>query len=358
MNPFVIFAMPRSRSFWLSCFLSYGDWACGHDQARYVRSLDDVKSWLDQDRVGTVETGGASFWRLLRYIRPEAKIVVVRRDPIAAAESIMAKGLPLKRDVVVQNLVQIDRKLAQIEARVPEALCLRFEDLSEESVCARVFEHCLEQPHDHAWWAGIAPVNLQMNLRGLLAYHAAHTKQLSRTQMILKRETRSIILKNRPRRMMEGMTFQEETGDTWLRDGQHLFREHCVAVGEDPESWKRKNIPMMRKLERAGLCQIITARCNGRMFGYLTASLGPSVEHDDPKAKVAVQTLFYASPDVWGLGMMLQQAAIENLKARGGHWDVIQREGVRGSGPKLGAMYARMGAEPYGMLHKLSVEGH
>ena len=30
---FIVFAMPRSRSYWLSRFLSYEGWHCGHEEA-------------------------------------------------------------------------------------------------------------------------------------------------------------------------------------------------------------------------------------------------------------------------------------------------------------------------------------
>ncbi len=30
MRPFVVFGLPRSRTAWLSRFLTYGDWVCGH----------------------------------------------------------------------------------------------------------------------------------------------------------------------------------------------------------------------------------------------------------------------------------------------------------------------------------------
>ena len=46
MPPFVVFALPRSRSAWLARFLTWGDWMCGHDELRHCRSLDDVRAWL------------------------------------------------------------------------------------------------------------------------------------------------------------------------------------------------------------------------------------------------------------------------------------------------------------------------
>ena len=66
MPPFVIFALPRSRTFWLSKFLTAGGWVCEHDEARHVRGMDDVRSALGREFTGYVETGAAPFWPLIR----------------------------------------------------------------------------------------------------------------------------------------------------------------------------------------------------------------------------------------------------------------------------------------------------
>ena len=53
-SPFVVLSMPRSRSKWLSVFLSYGEWGCGHEELLNLRGLDDAKAWLSQPYTGTV----------------------------------------------------------------------------------------------------------------------------------------------------------------------------------------------------------------------------------------------------------------------------------------------------------------
>ena len=65
-TPFLIYALPRSRTYWLSKFLSYGDWVCGHDQIRYFRTIDDIKGWLNLPATGSAETGIAEWWRVVQ----------------------------------------------------------------------------------------------------------------------------------------------------------------------------------------------------------------------------------------------------------------------------------------------------
>jgi hypothetical protein len=69
---------------------------------------------------------------------------------------------------------KLDRKLDQIEKRVPNALSVRFEDLTDETTCARIFEFCLGMPHDSARWQQLAPMNIQCHMHGIIRYFRAH----------------------------------------------------------------------------------------------------------------------------------------------------------------------------------------
>jgi GNAT superfamily N-acetyltransferase len=101
-----------------------------------------------------------------------------------------------------------------------------------------------------------------------------------------------------------------------------------------------------------GLIQTMTARSNGRIFGYLQTVIGPTF--DAPGVVQAWHTIFFASPDVRGLGMKLQRAALARLREMGVD-EVIMRAGVRGSGPRLGTFYRRLGAEDLGQLYRVGI---
>lgn len=347
--PFVIFGLPRSRTFWLSRFLTYGDWTCGHDELRHARSMEDVDAWLSQPCSGTVETIGAPWWRLLRHRRPDARIAVVRR-PVGAVVDSLA-GLGFDPAVMRPAMERLDHKLDQIERRVPGVLSVSWDQLSTEAGCAAIFEHCLPCPFDPAWWRDMAGQNLQIDMRAHRRYVDAHLPQivkLGKTALHL-----SIAAMRRDATPPEGVTFQVEDFETFLRDGEGLFKEHLLAVGEAPDNYMNKNIPMMRLMETIGAMQIVTARSNGRMFGYLMAVLSPSLESEGVMS--AMHMTFYADPSFRGLGLKLQRESVRRLKERGVD-EVFMRAGTRGSGPKLGFLYRRMGAEPFGELFKLELK--
>jgi L-amino acid N-acyltransferase YncA len=349
---FLILALPRSRTFWLSRFLQYGEWTCGHDEARHVRSMDDVRSWFSQSGVGSVETAAAPFWRL---VPSGVRMVVVRRPVNDVVNSLIATGISFNREKLTARMRHLDRKLDQIERA--GALSVQFADLVSESACARVFEHCLGLPHDSAWWARLAPVNLQINLASELRYVAAHGPQLRRAEVLCVREIRRLLRGDKPKLGppdANGVTLQEEYFETAWRDARQLMSEHCVEVGETSDSYEHKNIALLQTLSDAGVLRVMTARINGRMFGYLSSVAGPSLEA--PGEIVVNQLSLFVSKDAGrlGLGLKLQRAAIKAFETRGVK-QVYMRAGVRGSGPRLSKLYEFIGAKDHGRMYRLDL---
>lgn len=351
IRPFVIFGMPRSRTAWLSRFLTYGDWACGHEELRHMRSMDDVKAWLAQPCTGTAETAAAPFWRSL----PQGvQVVVVRRPVGEVVESLMRlPGCSFDRAKLIEGMTKLDRKLGQIAARVDGAISVTFDELAQEQVCARIFEACLPYKHDHDHWAGLASVNVQADMRAMMRYFQAYRPALDKLAAIAKHQSLASMAINKAVDV-EGVTFQTEDFDTWVKDARSLFDDHLIKVGEAPGDWERKNIPLMRRIYDADAMQITTARSNGRMFGYLMTLISPSLASEQGIS--AVHTTFFASSDIPGLGLKLQRASLETLRKRGVN-DVFMRAGVRGSGDRLDTIYRRLGAENNGREYRLVLEG-
>ncbi len=349
---YVIFALPRSRTSWLSKFLTYGEWSCGHEELRHFRTMDDARAWFTQECTGTAETSAAPWWRTLRSIAPDTKILVVRRPVSEVLESLMALPVSLDRDKLKAILEYHDRKLDQIEARLP-CLSVDYADLEKAETCKAVFEYCLPYEFDEAHWADWARVNVQCDMRGLMRYFAAYGPALEKLGQIAKHQSLTAMKISEPV-ISEGMTLQTESFDTWVADARHLFDDHLVLVGETPGGWEAKNLPLMRRIYDSGFMQIMTARCNGRMFGYLMTLISPSLTSES--LTTASHTTFYASPDAPGLGLKLQRAALKELKERGVD-HVVMQAGTRGSGPRLATMFKRLGAQDDGQMFRLQLEG-
>lgn len=352
MRNFVVFSLPRSRTAWLSVFLSHGEWICGHDEIRHLRQLEDARSWLAQPMTGTVETAAAPFWRLVQHMRPDLRLVTIRRDPDEVAESAVRCGLASDLDMTVKVMRRLDRKLGQIERRTG-ARSFRFEDLKREDVCADLFEHLLPYKHDSARWAELDRTNLQINTSGLTRYVAAYRPQIERLSGIARQKSLALL---NSRRVPDaaGLKLAFEPLANLLRDGHGLMRDHLAEVGESPDNLAEKNLALLQANEDAGGLQVTVARSNGRVFGYLVTGIGPSAEAEG--RLWACHSAFYASPDYPGLGLKLQRKAAEGLRARGVH-EVVMRAGVRGSGERVSTLYRRIGAQPFGTFYHLDLQG-
>lgn len=316
-----------------------------------MRSFADIDAWLAQPCTGTAETALAPWWRL---IPQDVRIVLVRRPVGDVVDSLMAlPGLTFDRAALTKAMLVHDRKLDQIAAR-REVLSVTFDDLNEETVCQRVFEYCLPYEHDHEHWAQLSSVNVQCHMVGLMRYAAAYGPAMEKLGKVAKNRILASMAVREPV-SADGMNLQTEDFDTWLKDARDLFDEHLIRVGEAPGDWEKKNLPLMRKLFEAGAIQITTARSNGRMFGYLMTLISPSLASESMTS--AANTTFFASPDVPGLGLKLQRAALRALKARG-VGEVFLEAGQRGDGPRLGTLYRRLGATEHGHSYRLELTEH
>lgn len=169
MRPFVVFALPRSRTAWLSKYLSYSGECVGHDIAARSASIDDFFHNFDSGMIGTVETGAMAGWRLLRERFPAAAIAVVRRPIEDVKLSLSQFGIVPRAG----DLEERDAILDEIE-REPGVLSMSFRDLYEQKNRRRMFEHCLIYGWKPEWDARWAHVNVQIDLVAELREVAAN----------------------------------------------------------------------------------------------------------------------------------------------------------------------------------------
>lgn len=343
---FVILALPRSRTKWLSTFLTYADWQCGHDELRHCRSLADVWSWLSQPCTGTVETAGAPFWRLI----PDGVRVVTIRRPVEQVAMSLAVWAGKLAAHLLPHLRYLDGKLDQIERRLPGVMRLEYADLADENCIAYLFQHCLNLPYDPGWYAYMAPANIQVSVLHMQRYVHAHAPQVEKLRQIAKHEMLRRL--RRPVEPIPGVTFQQESLHQAFTDpdGQRLMADECALLGEAPGAWRQMNIPLLQRIEDIGNLHIFTARMNGRMFGYSVMACGEAFHSlTDTEAD---QVSFYADPTWPGLGRKLQQAAIEDLRAKG-ITRVLMFEPAE---TRVGLVYRRLGAKQTGQRYVLELQ--
>lgn len=179
MAPFIVFALPRSRTAWLARYLSYNGRLVGHDVAAKSASIAGFFHNFATDMDGTVETGAMMGWRLFREQFPEAPIAVIRR-PIEDVKLSLSQFGVVPRD---GDLEARDVFLDEIERQFG-VLTMSFRDLYSNENRQRMFEHCLHRPWDPHWDAKLAPINIQIDVDAAL--RAVATNQIAIAAM--KRE--------------------------------------------------------------------------------------------------------------------------------------------------------------------------
>lgn len=341
MPPFVIFALPRSRTIWLSRFLS-GDGQtkpCGHDIGAMLDSLDAIRDALSGPLAGTVETGSARGWRWLRKTFPEARFIVIRRSIEEVSASLARCGVVVPRSVLDLRSAWLD----EIASR-PGTVTFDAGSLDQPEICAALYRLCRGIDPSPTWLALNVGANIQLDLSARIA------KLLSRAAEIdgLKAEAELAdrALRNDP------LPFVQIQAEPWSEqiesEGLALAEDHFEEVdyGIEPRRPFRLDCGIMRRIEAAGQLQLNTARVDGRLAGYCmwTVSLDP----ESAGLLIANQGPWFAAdkPEYRGLnlGTTLFRRSLDDLKARGVQC-VFPHHRTQGRGAKLGTFFRRMGAK-------------
>lgn len=180
-TPFLIYALPRSRTAWLSYFLTYKDWHCSHDIVTDIHSIQELKDFFSQPYVGSAETGLVEGWELAERLMPQIRRVVIRRSLKDVKASLAKFGINADKDIERRSAL-----LTQVTQR-PGVLTVTFDDLNTEEGCKKVFEHCLQLPFDHEHWLALKDKNIQVDMEKWLEKLAKNRDGISALKLELAR---------------------------------------------------------------------------------------------------------------------------------------------------------------------------
>lgn len=170
---FFVLSLPRSRSKWMSEFLSYGGKLCGHDLVVDCASAGDFERALEQ-LDGTCETGAVLGWKVLRAKWPRAKFVTVHRPIGEIVRSFEILGLA----VDFMDLAMKEQMLLAL-SQSPGVVSITFDQLSSFEVCGAIFGHCLGMGLEYDYWAELNSKNIQIDMEQRLRVLARNAPALA-----------------------------------------------------------------------------------------------------------------------------------------------------------------------------------
>lgn len=186
-TPFIVFSLPRSRSAWLTHFLSYPPKKVGHDVIVYCDHVTDFIRMFSEGMDGTCETATVLGHRLIRHLLPQVKFAVVRRPLPEVVRSLAAFGLTPPSG----ELEARDAMLDQVAA-LPGTLALKYDELDSPDFCRRLFEFCYKDvDFEIEWWAQCSRFNIQVEMGkqvALLQERSASLALLRREMIQLSKE--------------------------------------------------------------------------------------------------------------------------------------------------------------------------
>lgn len=335
-SPFIIYGLPRSRTAWLSHWLSGAGYPVGHDLAIFADTTQDFLDSIWHTRAGTCETAAVKAHELIRIAMPSAKVLTIRR-PVEDVISSLAKF----------GLVGLDEELALRDrllngAELIGAQRVEYETLSDVNVCAQLWETLIGTQFDFLWWQRCSQTNIQVKMDERIAQLVARQPQFQK----LEAEVAALLRSHNPKFYRVG---REGWSSIWA-DARALGEDNHAEVGNtyrfDPDD------ALISEAERCGVFLGLSARCNGELIGYASWSISKNPECCG--MILADQGAWYVQRGHFGIGRRLLDIGLGYLRQLGVHEAQLHAPMV-GRGAKLGTIYERMGATAVQTRYSLSL---
>jgi len=136
---------------------------------------------------GSVETGGAMLWQIVRNEMPDCRIVLVRRPLIEVYRSLATAGVTPN----LTALAEIDQHL-DAAALDPSVTSVPYEVLSDPGIGKWLFEYCLELEWDEKWWQHMVELHITVDMPAWLASFEDRQEQYQRMVEDVARRTPTV----------------------------------------------------------------------------------------------------------------------------------------------------------------------
>jgi len=326
---FIVFSLPRSRSAWLSVFLSHGGRIVGHDAGVDCATPEDFTGLFGPGKLaGTCETGAGFAWPLIKAEMPDVRPLVVRRPAPEVVASLERFGIT----GVAGEMQRREAHLAEISAD-PRTLTVDYASLTDPAICAGVYSHCLGAAMPLAWWRQLDPINIQVDMKRQLERLGAARESIAALKAEVARRTA---------KSGYSVALEPWTADFW-REAKPLALAHFEEVdgGIEPNRPFDLDEAFMSALAERNVLKLLAGRLNGELVGYLTWNVTLDVESRG--LLIGMQGAWYVAPGHPRLARMMFEASKTELRAMGVKM-LFPHHRTQGRGASLGRFFKRQGA--------------
>lgn len=339
-EPFVIFALPRSRTFWLANFLNSDERPCWHDALVGCASTDEWFDFFGRGLAGTVETAGMLGAELIHWRMPSAKLVVLRRPIKQVIDSLHKAQVPFDEQELFRRAVLLDELAAK-----PFVETVEFKDLEDERQAEWLYSHCNGSPPVFGRYKRFASENLQIDMPARLKFLAENQERVAGLKQDLADRLEDM-------KGTSGVVIRQESYLTMGLEAEGLGALHFAEVNSDlmPQRKYALDHNTLRALYLQGTMRVFTLRRAGKLQGYITWNV-----FYDPESQgllTADQGAWFVLPQAKGLGLKLFKQSLDELRKLGvqvanPHHHLI------GRGASLGKFFSRLGAVPAKQCYSL-----
>lgn len=161
MKTFFILSLPRSRTAWLSNFLTYENSFCFHEGLMRVGTayqLEHLFECVNKPIVGNSDCGNLLFMDEIAETFPDASYVLIERPYDEVINSMHAMGPSFTDDRYVQKAA----RLMESAKRYLDPLIVDYHELNRDA-CRRIWRHCIGTPFDTLRWQILDGINIQID---------------------------------------------------------------------------------------------------------------------------------------------------------------------------------------------------
>lgn len=167
-SPVIILGMPRTRTAWLSAFLSTPERMFLHEPSVHWGGMADLGRFLSHPNAAACDSGLTLFWQDILALRHDVTLIVIHRPEQAVFASLIDAGIPLPRDILRRLRVLAD---ATAEASMRAKFSADFDELRNPFSLRNLYRTAMGTECPEGWLRHWQDMRVEANWRA--RFHAA-----------------------------------------------------------------------------------------------------------------------------------------------------------------------------------------